>query len=165
MTINNKLFNTLVREWHKKFKIEPIKTQAEVEDFVQLRINLFEEEYQEYKDAGADIIGRADAITDCLYVISGSFELMGRTQITIRDTINSKYPFLFENQMGKVMLLLDEPKNKLIKDKLELLFEEVNNSNHSKADGDGYPIFREDGKILKGKHFVEPDLKKVLFYD
>ena len=158
------LFKTLVRAWHQKFKIEPIKTQAEVEGFVKLRVALFEEEYQEYKDAGADLVERADAIADCMYVIAGSLELLERTQITLRDTIHFKYPDLFTTQMGKVMMLLDKPENKLIKDKLEDLFVEVNNSNHSKADGEGYPIFREDGKILKGENFVQPDLKKILFY-
>lgn len=41
-------------------------------------------------------------------------------------------------------------------------FKEVWNSNMSKLDRDGCPIRREDGKILKGPNFVEPDLKGVL---
>lgn len=41
-------------------------------------------------------------------------------------------------------------------------FEEVHNSNMSKLGADGKPIYREDGKVLKGPNFYEPDLKGVL---
>ena len=37
-------------------------------------------------------------------------------------------------------------------------FEEVHNSNMSKLGADGKPIFRADGKVLKGPDFYEPDL-------
>lgn len=39
---------------------------------------------------------------------------------------------------------------------------EVHRSNMSKLGEDGKPIYRDDGKILKGPNFSEPDLKKVL---
>ena len=41
-------------------------------------------------------------------------------------------------------------------------FDEVHNSNMSKLGEDGKPIYREDGKILKGPYFYEPDLKGIL---
>ncbi len=34
----------------------------------------------------------------------------------------------------------------------------------AKADKDGNPIYREDGKLLKGENFKNPDLRKILFY-
>lgn len=40
-------------------------------------------------------------------------------------------------------------------------FEEVHNSNMSKLDENGKPIYREDGKVLKSSLYVPPDLKKV----
>lgn len=43
----------------------------------------------------------------------------------------------------------------------EELFNEVHNSNMSKLENDK-PIYREDGKILKGKNFFEPNLKVIL---
>ena len=49
-----------------------------------------------------------------------------------------------------------------IADKLEACFDEVHRSNMSKLGSDGYPIMREDGKIMKGPNFVRPDLNKVL---
>jgi len=45
---------------------------------------------------------------------------------------------------------------------LDKCFEEVHNSNMSKLGNDGKPIYREDGKILKGENFREPNLKEVL---
>lgn len=39
---------------------------------------------------------------------------------------------------------------------------EVHRSNMSKLGADGKPIYREDGKILKGPNYTPPDLRKVL---
>lgn len=41
---------------------------------------------------------------------------------------------------------------------LDKCFDEVQRSNMSKAGADGKPIKREDGKILKGPDYSEPDL-------
>jgi predicted HAD superfamily Cof-like phosphohydrolase len=41
-------------------------------------------------------------------------------------------------------------------------FQEVHASNMSKLGEDGKPIRREDGKILKGPNFFEPDLETCL---
>jgi len=40
-------------------------------------------------------------------------------------------------------------------------FKEVTDSNFSKMEN-GKPIFREDGKILKGKGYFKPNIKKIL---
>ena len=45
---------------------------------------------------------------------------------------------------------------------LDKCFEEVQASNMSKLGTDGKPIYREDGKVLKGPNFFEPKLDKVL---
>ena len=45
---------------------------------------------------------------------------------------------------------------------LDKCFEEVHSSNMSKLGEDGKPIYREDGKVLKGKNFREPNLNKIL---
>lgn len=41
-------------------------------------------------------------------------------------------------------------------------FREVHASNMSKLGPDGKPIYREDGKVLKGPHYRPPSLKRVL---
>jgi predicted HAD superfamily Cof-like phosphohydrolase len=45
---------------------------------------------------------------------------------------------------------------------LDKCFEEVHNSNMSKLGEDGRPIYREDGKVLKGPNYWHPNLKKIL---
>ena len=46
--------------------------------------------------------------------------------------------------------------------KIEEVFDEIQKSNMSKLDGKGNPIFREDGKILKGENYFKPNIKKIL---
>lgn len=45
---------------------------------------------------------------------------------------------------------------------LDKCFTEVQRSNMSKLGEDGKPIYREDGKIMKGPNYSEPDLKSIL---
>ena len=49
-----------------------------------------------------------------------------------------------------------------LQDKIENIFEEIQRSNMSKLGADGKPIYREDGKILKGPNYFKPDIKKKL---
>jgi len=46
--------------------------------------------------------------------------------------------------------------------KIEEVFEEIQRSNMSKLGADGRPIYREDGKVLKGPGYTAPDLKTIL---
>lgn len=46
---------------------------------------------------------------------------------------------------------------------LDECFTEVHDSNMSKLGEDGRPIYREDGKVLKGPNYFAPDLDSVLF--
>ena len=45
---------------------------------------------------------------------------------------------------------------------LDKCFEEVQNSNMSKLDNDGKPIFNENGKVMKGPNYFKPDLSKFV---
>ena len=45
---------------------------------------------------------------------------------------------------------------------LDKCFEEVQNSNMSKLDNDGKPIFNETGKVMKGPNYFKPDLSKYI---
>ncbi len=46
--------------------------------------------------------------------------------------------------------------------KIEEVFEEIQRSNMSKLGSDGKPIYREDGKVLKGPNYFKPDIKAIL---
>ena len=45
---------------------------------------------------------------------------------------------------------------------LDKCFEEVQNSNMSKLDQNGRPIFNDKGKVMKGPNYFKPDLRKFL---
>ena len=46
--------------------------------------------------------------------------------------------------------------------KIESVFDEIQRSNMSKLGADGKPIYREDGKVLKGPNYFKPNIKAVL---
>ena len=45
---------------------------------------------------------------------------------------------------------------------LDKCFDEVQNSNMSKLDTNGKPIYNEVGKVMKGPGYFKPDLKKFI---
>jgi len=46
--------------------------------------------------------------------------------------------------------------------KIEAVFNEIQRSNMSKLGADGQPIYRADGKVLKGPNYFKPDIKALL---
>ena len=49
-----------------------------------------------------------------------------------------------------------------LQDKIEAVFEEIQRSNMSKLGQDGKPIYREDGKVLKGPNYFKPAIASIL---
>ncbi len=49
-----------------------------------------------------------------------------------------------------------------MQDKIDAVFEEIHRSNMSKLDKNGNPIYREDGKVLKGKNYFKPNIAAIL---
>lgn len=46
--------------------------------------------------------------------------------------------------------------------KIEEVFDEIQRSNMSKLGLDGQPIYREDGKVMKGPNYFKPNFEKIL---
>ena len=46
--------------------------------------------------------------------------------------------------------------------KIEEVFNEIQRSNMSKLGKDGNPIYRNDGKVMKGPNYFKPDINKIL---
>ena len=46
--------------------------------------------------------------------------------------------------------------------KIDEVFDEIQRSNMSKLGEDGHPIFREDGKVLKGPNYFKPNIGSIL---
>ena len=46
--------------------------------------------------------------------------------------------------------------------KIEEVFEEIQRSNMSKLGADGKPIYREDGKVMKGPNYFKPQIMEII---
>lgn len=46
---------------------------------------------------------------------------------------------------------------------IDKIFEEIHSSNMSKLGADGLPIYRDDGKILKGPNYRAPNLMEIIY--
>jgi predicted HAD superfamily Cof-like phosphohydrolase len=49
-----------------------------------------------------------------------------------------------------------------LQDKIEAVFDEIQRSNMSKLGEDGQPIYREDGKVMKGPNYFKPSFAEIL---
>ncbi|MEJ6792158.1 MAG: nucleoside triphosphate pyrophosphohydrolase family protein [Lacinutrix sp.] len=49
-----------------------------------------------------------------------------------------------------------------MQDKIEAVFNEIQRSNMSKLGKNGQPIYREDGKVLKGPNYFKPNIAEIL---
>ena len=49
-----------------------------------------------------------------------------------------------------------------LQDKIVAVFDEIQRSNMSKLGQDGKPIYREDGKVLKGPNYFKPDIASIV---
>ncbi|MBC7524111.1 MAG: nucleoside triphosphate pyrophosphohydrolase family protein [Flavobacterium sp.] len=49
-----------------------------------------------------------------------------------------------------------------LQNKIEEVFDEIQRSNMSKLDAKGNPIYREDGKVLKGPNYFKPNIASIL---
>jgi len=46
---------------------------------------------------------------------------------------------------------------------LDAVFDEVHRSNMSKLGADGRPVYRDDGKVLKGENYTPPDIGAIIY--
>jgi len=46
--------------------------------------------------------------------------------------------------------------------KIEAIFNEIQQSNMSKLGANGKPIYREDGKVMKGPNYFKPNIGEIL---
>ena len=49
-----------------------------------------------------------------------------------------------------------------MQDVMEEIFDEIHRSNMSKLDENGNPIYREDGKVIKGPNYFKTEIEKIL---
>ena len=154
----------------------------------QRRFALQKEEWDEYKLAVRhnNKTEMLDAIVDGVYICLGTILAHGYKNFTEHQTKSTdsldlilftmKDSYISGNLTSSEILhyhktifeslihLFEEGVNKgYWTDKFIDVFMEVHNSNMSKLDENGQPIFRTDGKVLKSKLFVAPNIKQFVY--
>lgn len=121
-------------EFHRAFGIytNDRPTLRIPQEVHQLRMRVMQEEVAEYAKEYA-IAGNDDA----------------RLQAVAKELADIAYTLL-----GTVI-------SHGLQEEFERIFDAVHESNMSKLDENGKPIYREDGKILKSSRYHEPDLSFV----
>lgn len=126
----------VVTEFHNKFN-HSINVDTD-DDLIILRNKLVFEEYEELKDE------LAAAITD--------IQLEGKISNKTKARIAKELADL-QYVISGMAVALGIP--------LQVAFVRVHKSNLSKLGEDGKPIYRADGKVLKGPNYVPPDMESL----
>lgn len=148
-----------VKDFYIAFKQEEyLKEYGITPERMNKRLDWFKEETEELIEAKEkkDKVQILDAIIDMIYIRIGTLleyhkgneimiDFLAENDIELKNCIN-----YFYNHFGY--------NPKLLKD----AFDEVHRSNMSKLDENGEPIFREDGKVMKGSNYFKPNLKTIL---
>ena len=152
----NKLVK-LVKEFYIIFGQREFLEKEMTDKRMKLREKLFEEELKEYEVAekNNNKVEMLDAVCDMYYIYIG--------------TLLELHKGNTENVASMIFFLSDKKTNFLFKLETKNGFdvilpealEEVHRSNMSKLEN-GKAIFREDGKILKGKNYFGPNLKQFI---
>lgn len=138
----------LVRQFHATYGLPIVTGPADVDiDRVHMRMALITEEYAELMGAvygqaaeRAVLAAAADAVADD----DGTRDTVGAAD-ALADLIYVIYGMALETGIP-----------------LDAVLHRVQRSNMSKLGADGLPIYREDGKVLKGPGFFEPHIAEAL---
>ena len=137
MRANNR--EDVVAQFHKVFKA-PLDEEWS-NDNLSLRLRLMKEEMKEIEDEIKYIITVNTLLSKCSKIYEPAPEEKAKL---LKEMADLQYVL----SGTAVALGLD----------LQTAFNRVHASNMSKLDDNGKPIFREDGKVLKGPNYKEPDL-------
>ena len=153
----NKLVG-MVKEFYIAFGQQEFLEKKITVDRMKLREKMFKEEQTEYEDAEKqnDIVEKLDAVCDMYYIHIGTLLEQNKGDV---EKVASKIFFLEDERTKKIFKWETQNAFNTI---LALAFEEVHRSNMSKLGLDGKPIYREDGKIIKGPDYFPPNLKQFL---
>lgn len=127
-----------VKEFHEIFN-HPINANL-TEDLIRLRYKLIEEEFMESSEELATLVIQINH--------KATPEAIIKTKAKLTKELSDMLYVIYGTAVS-----LGLP--------LEEGFKEVHRSNMSKLGEDGKPIYREDGKVLKGPNYTEPDMEKL----
>ena len=89
------------------------------------------------------------------------YSMIHEELIELSDAMDAKDPVAMADALADIIYVTAQQAAKY-GFPVDALLEEVQRSNLSKLGEDGQPIFREDGKVLKGPKFSPPDIVGVL---
>ena len=138
----------LVRQFHETYKLPVVTGEPSVDfDRINMRMALIAEEFAELVGAvyGAEGEERINAtFREVVANDSGTRDTVAAAD-ALADMIYVIYGMALESGIA-----------------LDAVLREVQRSNLSKLGADGAPIYREDGKVLKGPGFFEPRIAEAL---
>lgn len=139
--------SALVKEFHETYNL-PIRTTPDVDvPEVGLRLDLIMEEVIELIHA---LYGeRASNVIDVAWKVARDADDGNRDIVEVADALAD-----IEYVVHGAALVFGID--------LDAVLQEVQASNMSKLDENGKPIYREDGKVLKGPNFFEPKIEEEL---
>ncbi|VEI12365.1 Uncharacterized protein conserved in bacteria [Trueperella bialowiezensis] len=141
----------LVRQFHHTYGLPIVDDGPNADrERIHMRMSLIAEEFAEL--TGAVYGARAREI------IENAFAEARRTDDHSRDTVE------VADALGDLTYVIYGMALELGIPMADVL-REIQGSNMSKLGADGKPIYREDGKVLKGPDFYEPNIAKVLGLD
>ena len=146
----------MVEEFYKTFGQERFIGAGELSpERLELRERLYQEELTEYIIAKAknDKVEILDAVVDMWYIHIG-------TLLEIYGTVDNVVDCIYFNTDRRSDLIWARVLENNFKEVFIQAFEEVHRSNMSKLGTDGKPIYRKDGKIIKGPNYFRPNLKQ-----
>jgi predicted HAD superfamily Cof-like phosphohydrolase len=80
----------------------------------------------------------------------------------LRDGLGKKSMLEIADALTDILYVVDGAGHSFGID-LDECFDEVHSSNMTKLGEDGRPMYREDGKVMKGPNYREPDLTEFVY--
>lgn len=93
------------------------------------------------------------------------FDLMKEENEEYLQAVQNNDPIEIADALGDMLYILcGTIIEHGLQHRIEAVFDEIQRSNMSKLGADGKPIYREDGKVMKGPSYFKPDFSEILKY-
>lgn len=125
----------------------------------RLWVTLIKEEYKELEAEKLGTVEHLKEAADLLYVLEG-FRLVSPNYLDL--LISDEELEDIDNLLEDVDKAIDSAEGYYGHSTVYEAFLLVHDSNMSKLDDDGDPIFRSDGKVLKGPNYRAPNLTSLI---
>lgn len=137
---------SIVQEFHEAFDLPRPKQPDPVDvDMLRLRLRLISEEYKEVRVEILKLIA-------LLQHARPGAERVDAVMATLGDLLKELADLRYVTEGAAVSFGLP----------IDAAYAEVHRSNMSKLGADGKPLYRDDGKVLKGPNYTEADMTQFV---